>query len=162
MVSHLVRSFRPSRRTEPCDRYYRRIEEFMVDGDIAEGIRSHSAVGGDRFDDWQSIHAIMESLGYLLYVEDIDDLSEAKVSHELRMLQEKYREQEIQAITDRLEKLNYHLKNDSDVAAVAGSRRPELVRSGDFTSLGNSDSGLGLAAYYVSLLCPRTTPARCH
>ena len=116
-----------SRQYEYLFRYYRRIEEFMVDRDIEDGIRGHTVVRGGESHNWQTIHDIMESLGYLLYVEDIDDLSEAKVPHELRELQEKYREQEIQAITARLEKLQYHLKNDSDVAAVAGSRRPELV-----------------------------------
>ncbi|KAI0714009.1 hypothetical protein C8T65DRAFT_828950 [Cerioporus squamosus] len=106
--------------------YYRRIEECMVDKDIEDGIQSHMSVRCANPDNWQTIHDIMESLGYLLYVEDVDDLSEAKVPPELRLLQEKYREQEVQDITGRLEKLNYHLKNDSDVAAVAGSRRPEL------------------------------------
>ncbi len=110
-------------------RYYRRIEEFMVDKEIGDGIRSHTADRGSQPNDWQTIHDVMESLGYLLYVEDVDDLSEAKVPPELRVLQERYREQEVTAIADRLEKLDYHLKNDSDVAAVAGSRRPELVRS---------------------------------
>ncbi|RDX49937.1 hypothetical protein OH76DRAFT_1482742 [Lentinus brumalis] len=106
--------------------YYRRIEEFMVDKEIGDGIRSHTADRGSQPNDWQTIHDVMESLGYLLYVEDVDDLSEAKVPPELRVLQERYREQEVTAIADRLEKLDYHLKNDSDVAAVAGSRRPEL------------------------------------
>ncbi|RPD62225.1 hypothetical protein L226DRAFT_568968 [Lentinus tigrinus ALCF2SS1-7] len=106
--------------------YYRRIEEFTIDKDIEDGIRGHTHAGNGKSDDWQTLHDIMESLGYLLYVQDIDDLSEAKVPYELRVLQEKYREREIKAITDRLEKLDYHLKNDSDVAAVAGSRRPEL------------------------------------
>ncbi|KAI0773682.1 hypothetical protein C8Q74DRAFT_1368256 [Fomes fomentarius] len=106
--------------------YYHCVKRSLKQIDRELGARNY----GDRR--WRYVEKIVKSLKPLLWIEDIEDddnlrdsLNPNILSH-LRRLQETYRAEEMRNITSRLDTFDFHLEDQSAVAAIMGDTRVEL------------------------------------
>lgn len=105
-------------------RYYAKIDAMMKDLE-----RSIECAGLQPSESWGTVKGILGHLKPLILVADVEDFSGTiTVPHQLRRLQEEFREYEEQTIRDRLNQFGMHLVDKTSIMAVVEDSRIELVR----------------------------------
>ncbi len=92
--------------------------------------RSVEGVDLQPTDSWNTVKGILGHLKPLILVADVEDFSGIiAVPHQLRRLQEEFRQFEEQTIRDNLHYFGVHLVDKTSIMAVVGDSRIELVRA---------------------------------
>lgn len=106
------------------DRYYAKIDTMIKDLE-----RSIECADLQPSESWGTVKGILGYLKPLTLVADVEDFSGTiTVPHQLRQLQEEFREYEEKTIRDRLHQFGMHLADKTSIMAVVEDSRIELVR----------------------------------
>lgn len=125
MASRLRDIAYPSWTYVSTHRYYGEIDAMMRDLQRSvEGVEMQPAHS------WDTVKGILSHLKPLILVADVEDFSGIiAVPHQLRRLQEEFRQFEEQTIRNRLHDFGVHLVDKTSIMAVVGDSRIELVRA---------------------------------